>query len=199
MTTRDGGHLGALAEFAALRTEIERRSNIQQNLFALQLTISGAVFSFALSSQDRVDLLLIIPISTYILAGRYVIQHYGIVYAGEYIKEVLSQRIPDGLDWEKWLIEHRRKHLLFLEWADPHYMTYPGISVLALAWVGPHLILDHGVITFIRVGTAIVWLLGVAATVASFYLVWYARRGWWQIHRRWLPKSAEGAPNAGPS
>jgi hypothetical protein len=42
-------HIGPLAEFVALRTEIERRATIQWHVLALQITIAGAVFGFALS------------------------------------------------------------------------------------------------------------------------------------------------------
>jgi hypothetical protein len=144
MGTGVGESPGPLAEFTVLRQEIERRSNTQQILFTLQITISGAMFSFALTGQGRSYFLLIIPISTYILTGRYVIQHYGIVYAGEYIREVLATTVAGGLGWERWLINHRRKHLFFLEWVDPRYMTYPGVALLALTWIAPKLVLDNG-------------------------------------------------------
>lgn len=179
---------GPLAEFTALRQEIERRSNAQQSLFALQLTLSGAVFSFALTGQGRSYLLLIVPISTYILTGRYVIQHYGIVYAGDYIRDVLATTVAGGLGWERWLIDHRRKHLFFLEWADPHYMTYPGIALLALAWTAPKIVVDDSLSALVKVGIISLWCLGAVATGACFYMVWYARRGWWRIHNRWLPQ-----------
>jgi hypothetical protein len=192
----DDGHAGPLAEFAALRQEIERRSQIQHNIFTLQLTISGAVFSFALSNHARVYFLLIVPISTYMLAGRYVTQHFGIIYAGKYIKEVLGALVPGGLGWERWLIDHRRRQLFFLEWADPHYVTYPGISVLALAWLAPQVIVTHGMPLLVWFGIISLWTIGLVATVASFYLVWFARRGWWRLHNRWLPPKPNSSVSA---
>ena len=191
MGTGVGESPGPLAEFAALRQEIERRSNTQQILFTLQITISGAMFSFALTGQGRSYFLLIIPISTYILTGRYVIQHYGIVYAGEYIRDVLATTVAGGLGWERWLINHRRKHLFFLEWVDPHYMAYPGVALLALTWIAPRLVLDNGLSPPVKVGMISLWFLGVMATAVCFYMVWYARRGWWRIHNRWMPQKVK--------
>jgi hypothetical protein len=47
-TSGGDGTEGPLAEFAALRQEIIQRQATQHSVLALQLTISGAVFSFAL-------------------------------------------------------------------------------------------------------------------------------------------------------
>jgi hypothetical protein len=65
MGDKEGEASGVLAEFAALRQEIERRNIVQHALFALQLTSAGAIFSFALSDESRARFLLIVPISTY--------------------------------------------------------------------------------------------------------------------------------------
>jgi len=41
-----------LAEYSALRTEVERRCNIQWSLFALQVTTAGAIASLAISPRQ---------------------------------------------------------------------------------------------------------------------------------------------------
>ena len=61
MTGDRGGSDGPLAEFTALRQEIERRNVVQHGLFALQLTSAGAIFSFALSGSGRSGFLLNCP------------------------------------------------------------------------------------------------------------------------------------------
>jgi hypothetical protein len=53
------GHDGPLAEFVALRQEIERRNLVQHGLFVLQLTSAGAILSFALSGTGHSGFLLI--------------------------------------------------------------------------------------------------------------------------------------------
>jgi len=95
---------GRLAEFGALRQEIERRSNIQHNIFVLQLTSSGVIFSFALArSGEGSPFLLVIPIISFLLCAEYVDQIYGQRIAGEYIKDQLAKNVPGGLGWESWL------------------------------------------------------------------------------------------------
>lgn len=44
---------GALAEFTALRQEIQQRAQMQHQLLSLQLTLSGAVIGFSLSDSGR--------------------------------------------------------------------------------------------------------------------------------------------------
>jgi hypothetical protein len=83
-------HETLLAEFAALRAEILQRQNIQWNTFALQLTAAGVVFSFALSNPSHTGFLLILPVVTYALTGRYVSQSIGTEKVGIYIREVLN-------------------------------------------------------------------------------------------------------------
>jgi hypothetical protein len=65
-----------LAEFAALRAEILQRTSLQWNIFALQLTAAGVVFSFALSSPSHTAFLLILPVITYALTGRTFLGHW---------------------------------------------------------------------------------------------------------------------------
>lgn len=187
MSADDSTRECVLAEFTAMRQEVERRRTLQHNLFVLQLTFSAAVFSFALSDQRRVLLLLIVPVVTYMLCGRFVSQHYGIVHAGQYIREVLDERMSGALSWERWIIEHRRRKLFFLEWVDPHYVTFAGIAYLALAWTGPYVFVFRTPNAVLGVTTIALWVLGFVAAAASLYMTWFARRGWWQIHGRWLP------------
>ncbi|MDG9675806.1 hypothetical protein [Micromonospora sp. DH14] len=43
------GHDGPLAEFSALRQEIQELIKAQQQLLSLQLTVSATIFGFAIS------------------------------------------------------------------------------------------------------------------------------------------------------
>jgi hypothetical protein len=56
-----------LAEYAGLRAEIERRTNLQWSVFALQLASAGAITSVAISTAGDLALLLIVPVSSYML------------------------------------------------------------------------------------------------------------------------------------
>jgi hypothetical protein len=106
MNSGQDGHEGPLAEFVALRQEIERRNVVQHALFVLQLTSAGAIFSFTLSGKAHAGFLLIIPVSAYMLCARYVEQQFGIQRAASYIKNELSDRVPGGLGWEAWQVRH---------------------------------------------------------------------------------------------
>ncbi|MGH3194850.1 MAG: hypothetical protein ACRDNT_02715, partial [Streptosporangiaceae bacterium] len=81
---------------------ILQRQNIQWNTFALQLTAAGVVFSFALSNPSHTGFLLILPVVTYALTGRYVSQSIGTEKVGIYIREVLDVKLKGQLHWEEW-------------------------------------------------------------------------------------------------
>src|SRR3569623_2109612 len=68
----------ALAEFSALRAEIERRAGVQWNVFALQVTTAGAISSVALSRATNAALLLLIPLSSYMFGSRYILHAHHI-------------------------------------------------------------------------------------------------------------------------
>src|SRR5262245_57906006 len=85
--SRDAG--GAMAKFAALRSEMELRGKYQNQIVTLQITITGAVFGYVLSRTGLLPLLLIVPVSSYLLCGRYVAQHDGIRRISTYIHDEL--------------------------------------------------------------------------------------------------------------
>jgi len=89
-----------LAEYAALRTEVDRRANVQWNVFALQITSAGVIASLALSHVSDVALLLVIPLSSYMLGSRYVLHDYHLKLISRYIRDSLSQRLGGNLAWD---------------------------------------------------------------------------------------------------
>lgn len=175
MTGDRGGSDGPLAEFTALRQEIERRNVVQHGLFALQLTSAGAIFSFALSGSGRSGFLLIVPISSYMLCARYVEQQLGIQRAATYIRTELSQKIPGGLSWEAWQVQQfdfvrgstiRRVNSLLI--------MFSVVGVGALIWTvsavfRPSLLrLDFPE----SIGFDTLWALGFIAVVMSVQMIW---------------------------
>jgi hypothetical protein len=165
------GHETLLAEFAALRAEILQRQNIQWNTFALQLTAAGVVFSFALSNPSHRGFLLILPVVTYALTGRYVSQAIGTEKAGIYIREVLDVKANGQLHWEEWNKTQRIITVRTLTWVNPLFLAFPGVAVIALAWVAPYVWTSHSTPVGERVLIVIVWLIGVAITALSFQLI----------------------------
>ncbi|GIF47172.1 hypothetical protein DFJ67_7203 [Asanoa ferruginea] len=162
------GQESALAEFNALRAEIMGRQTNTQQLLSIQLTVSGAVFSLALSSPGRSAVLLILPLITFMLAGRHVAHSYACLSIATYIRSELSPRVEGGLGWEEWLRSHRaipRRHHPF----NPLFISFPGISILATLGSLPHLasLTPSLASSLYWLG----WLAGAALTVLSARLV----------------------------
>jgi hypothetical protein len=160
---------GALAEFATLRTEIDSRSKFQQQILALQLTLTSTIFALGLSRPVPVGILMIVPLSSYLLCGRFVGQRTAIRWASRYIVERLSPRVPGGLGWTRWTAENRRPDRLF-DWFIPLIICFPGASLLALGWTA-NLVFGTSHAVWVTVGLIVVWLAGLFAAAMSVYLL----------------------------
>lgn len=172
-----------LAEFAALRAEIINRANLQWSMFALQLTSAGVIFSFALSGSSRTGFLLIVPITSYALAGRYVSQYIGIQDLGIYIRDVLSPRLGGGLEWENWHSE-RSSRAGMLSLVNPLFLTFPGVAAIALIWVAAYVWKGAGISLDKRIIIVLVWFLGILVTGLSVQLVARIVSTHWRRERR---------------
>jgi hypothetical protein len=172
-----------LAEFAALRAEIINRSNLQWSMFALQLTSAGVIFSFALSGSGRTGFLLIVPITSYALAGRYVSQYIGIQDLGVYIRDVLNPRLGGRLEWENWHRE-RSSRAAMLSLVNPLFLMFPGVAGIALIWVASYVWRGAGISLDKRVIIALVWFLGILVTGLSVQLVARIVSTHWRRERR---------------
>jgi hypothetical protein len=161
-----------LAEFNALRAEVIARQNSQQALLSIQLTAAGALFSLALSGAGRAAVLLILPLVTYMLAGRHVSHSYACLSIGTYIRTELSGRVPGGLGWEAWLRAHRSAQRRY-QVLNPLFISFPGISFLALLGALPYLTSQNTSTTGIILWFG--WLSGVGLAVMSTRLVWHIR------------------------
>jgi len=164
---------GPLAEFKALRQEIECRRKIQRNWFALQLTAAGVIFSFALSASGRAEFLLIIPISSFVLCIEYADQENGINIAAKYIRVELDQLVPGGLNWERWLhAPENAPHRVALRKLVT-MVVFPAIALSALAWTAADVFssgyrLSNGLAVAggLQAALIIIWIIGL---VTSFF------------------------------
>jgi hypothetical protein len=179
-------HVGPLAEFGAMRTEILARQLTQQNLLTLQLTISGAIFGFALTEPSRNLFLLIVPFSSYALSGRYSRQHVFIKAIGIFINEVLSGKIPGGLHWEDWTFTNSRTPRL-PRFIDPLYLTFPGAALLALTIVAPSVFRGYAQDLWGQLGLTALWLVGAVVTVLTLAMTRVIVQGVRQNPRRGQP------------
>lgn len=156
---------GPIEEFKALRAEIVCRITIQQNILTLQLTVSGAVISFALAGAGRTNaFLLILPFTSYMLCGRYARHNQFIANIGSFIREDLAPRIPGGLRWENWTHRQFRKASIANR-VDPLHLTFGGPSLLALALSGATIIGDFGRSLPTAIGLSLLWTVALGITV----------------------------------
>jgi hypothetical protein len=173
-TDRELYEQAALAEFAALRTEALQALSMEWNIIALQLTATGVLFSFALTNHSRTGFLLIVPVVSYVLSGRYLRNDRAFILIGVYIKTDLSIRVP-GLNFECW----------YKSFPDPNPSrtlqklaygpaVFSGISIVALTWLIPYIFYPKNHISsFSGWMLGIAWVLDVAATLISIItMVW---------------------------
>jgi hypothetical protein len=164
-----------LAEYVALRTEVDRRANVQWNVFALQITSAGVIASLALSHVSDIALLLVIPLSSYMLGSRYILHDYHLKLISRYIRDSLSQRLEGNLAWESWKVSQSRRDGGLRSWQTPTgwnmlhptRLAFEGISwlslvtaTLAAAYSWRDKAPEWGLI----LGFALLWILGALAT-----------------------------------
>jgi len=128
-----------LAEYSALRTEVERRATGQWNVFALQLASAGAIASVAISTANFA-LVLLIPFASYLLGSRYVLHDFHIKLIRRYLRESLAERLAGHVKWESWRTSAlaaptTRGWFSVTGWnfAHPTRLAFEGVGFLGLA------------------------------------------------------------------
>ncbi|MEV8374639.1 hypothetical protein AB0P21_18000 [Kribbella sp. NPDC056861] len=174
-----------LAEYSALRTEIERRAGIQWNVFALQITSAGAITSLAVSNASNFVLLLIVPLSSYMLGSRYILHDHHIKLIQRYFRESLSPRLSDRLQWDTWKSTASadseadgRDRVTRWNPFHPTRLAFEGVAVLTLGaaigsglyrWLSdpPHWAVVTGFGLFTALGLLAIWQLHQRFTAAT--------------------------------
>jgi hypothetical protein len=164
-----------LAEYAALQAEIERRATAQWSVFALQLASAGAIASVAISAPSNLALLLLVPLSSYLLGSRYILHDFHIKLVRRYLRESLAERLAGHIQWESWrtaalAAPTARGWFSITGWNVVHAtrLAFEGVGFLALVAAG----LSAGYHWWrtpppwpLTAGFAASWLLGAAITV----------------------------------
>lgn len=158
----------ALAEFAALRSEVLQAFSMQWNTIALQLTTTGILVSFSLTSHARTGFLLIVPVISYILNGRYLRSERLILTAATYITNELSPRVPGGLKWEEWL-RRRPNPNQYLRWLAHGPPIFSAISVTALVWLIPYIFSTGKISEFNHTILIFIWAFDSLLIAVSIY------------------------------
>lgn len=180
----------ALAEYTALRQEIADRKATENTVVTLQITVSGALFSFALStSPGRAGFLLIVPVTTYMLFMRFAQQYYGVRNASKYTTEQLSHRVNGGFGWDEWRRANgayassvSTKLIALLLAASTAVITFPAVAGVALVWAIPYSFFPAVPRSPVESVTfAAAWLIGCVATLLSAVVGMRLRRAWGEV------------------
>ena len=166
-----------LAEYAALRTEVDRRATVQWNVLALQVTSAGVIASLAISHTSDIALLLVIPLSSYMLGSRYILHDFHLKLISRYIRDSLSGRLGGHLAWESWKVSQitpdtgPRGWLTPAAWnlLHPTRLAFEGVAWLALltvALAAAYSWRDNAPAWGLILGFALLWILGALGTYA---------------------------------
>jgi hypothetical protein len=169
------GNQVMLAEYSALRAEVDRRANVQWNVLALQISSAGVIASLAISRVADIALLLVIPLSSYMLGSRYILHDYHIKLISRYIRDSLSGRLQGHLAWESWKVSQMapdvqpRRWLTATGWnlLHPTRLAFEGVAWLALvaaAFAVGYAWRDKAPEWVLILGFALLWTLGALAT-----------------------------------
>jgi len=164
-----------LAEYSALRSEVDRRANVQWNVVALQITSAGVIASLAISRTADIALPLVIPLLSYMLGTRYILHDYHIRLITRYISDSLSGRLNNHLAWEAWKANQMRPDVEPRRWLTatgwnrlhPTRLAFEGVASLALlaaAFAAIYAWRDKSPSWGLILGFSLLWILGASAT-----------------------------------
>lgn len=160
-----------LQEHETLRREIELHIVSMRHMIAFQITTLGVITGLVLANpRELVLLLLIIPISSFIIGSLVYFHIHGVFVMSKYIKYKIAPRLrditgdSDVLGWVTFAEEQRRKVTKLERWA-----IMPGImvvifsmpSIAALIFAGSHLKSQDT-----AVALWILWVVGVLLSLA---------------------------------
>ncbi|MEV6695226.1 hypothetical protein AB0M35_27510 [Micromonospora sp. NPDC051196] len=166
----------ALAEFSALRSEIDNLANAHRAMIGLNITVVVAISGFILAEKARPQLLLVIPLASGAIGLVYQWYVLHAKHIGDYINDSLRPLLIDHtqdervLAWEQRLrtkVYARRGSGLAGQLA--YLLLFPTVPVASLAIA--LLYLDSG-------WHWAAWLAGAALSVAQVTIWFWQARKW---------------------
>ncbi len=160
----------AMAEFKALRDEINQRATYCHTILNINVVATGTVAGLVLGNTSRLDLLLILPILGPVLGLLWLDHSYAIRGMGDYINDRLRPQVCDAagdqslLGWEGYLDDFERRHKLlrFLPLGVPIVVLFAAIPTFALLRVVDVIGVDW---------RGAIWLVGLLLTVSYLTLL----------------------------
>ena len=124
-----------LAEFAALRAEIDRRSTAQQALIGLNLTATAAIATLV-TGNGQDELLLVLALVSPTLGSLWVDHARNIEALGKYISDELFNWSPC---WERSVPRYRER----MRWRPYEFVASMLIALLGPPWGALTLVRSH--------------------------------------------------------
>jgi len=147
-------------------------------VLALQITSAGVIASLAISRPADIALLLVIPLSSYMLGSRYILHDYHLRLISRYIRDSLSGRLQGNLAWERWKADQIEPDVQRSNWftatgwnlVHPTRLAFEGIAWLALlaaAFAAAYVWRDKVPAWGLILGFVLLWILGAIAAAAG--------------------------------
>ena len=110
-----------LAEFTALRDEMQNRSIAQRQLISLAFIISGTLLTFGIT-HNKLDLFFLIPMFIFFLASGWGNHDTAIKAIGSYIRDAIEP-YAQGIEWESSVqrTEAEKQNVVGVLWATIHF------------------------------------------------------------------------------
>jgi hypothetical protein len=143
----------ALAEYSALRDEILKRIEFQNNTLNWALVIAGSVVTFGLQLNNPMILLLYPPIALG-LSASWEQNNLRIRQLGAYIRKRIESRFPNN-GWEQYRIDESVKVTGTAKFARETF-RYSQIAMLVLSIILLYTSLPKGIVLLVIMGLLIV-------------------------------------------
>ncbi len=166
----------ALAEFSALRSEIDNLANAHRTMINLNITVVAAIAGFILAEKARPHLLLVIPLASGAIGLVYQWYVLHAKHIGDYINERLRPLLIDHTQDERVLAwEHRLRTEVYARRGSSlagqlaYILLFPAVPAASLAIALPYL--DSG-------WHWAAWIAGAALSVAQVTIWFWQARKW---------------------
>jgi hypothetical protein len=159
-----------LAEYQSLRQEIDERRKLESTIFLFQLTSVGVIFAYVLSNPTTSLLLLILPVSSYILFTRYALYSLGTAEIRTYIRTELSPKLGKALEWEAW-IKERTPLLKGYFFVHPTALAFPAPSLVAIVWTITETLTGPARSPFVIAGAVAAIILDLVLIIRQWQLI----------------------------
>lgn len=125
-----------VAEYSALREEIQRKVDTQFQVVSLTLLVAGTFLSLGLTGTVNHLVLLVYPIIATFLAAEWTHKSVSILLIARYIRDKYEQT-EGGPEWETWVRDARKGKFPLTFVAA--FGVFLGTQLLAVALAYPHL------------------------------------------------------------